>query len=512
MKWRDLQCGKQVILCNDVAGREATFRQVVGFGQTKAPADFMFLLTKEAVAYCWRELARRAGVIAEANVDATGFESLGVTVQSATLGRSEDGGPCIIVSPCSDASWRSLLDRKINSIDWISAEKCLPAESRLDLADSFPILFWGQDADISNPRFAAQVGDATIVFYADIIASTFFMLSRWEETVQPQSDQHDRFPATASVAFKQGFLDRPIVDEYALILREWLKRLLPNWRPRPHRFSVKLSHDIDLVRHYPTLPAAAREAAGDVVKRGSLAQAGRTIFDSFAERWSPDRSPSYRGIQALADISARSGLPKAAFYFMASEPGPIEGDYNPASPHMQRCIRSLQQQGFEVGFHPGYATFLNPERLLAEKLRLDAVLGLTKYGGRQHFLRFKVPDTWRHWERAGLEYDSTMGYADHEGFRCGTCHRFRPFDLEQNREMNLWEIPLIAMDVTLSVYRNMDPGSAAKRLLELTLRCKSVGGIFTLLWHNTSLDREWRPWRKMYESFVQGVAALTDKP
>lgn len=465
-------------------------------------------LTKEAVAYCWRQLAQRIDSTQPGAQSETGFENLGVTVRYGPLNRLEESCPQIIVSPCSESSWRSLLDRRSNSLDWIPAKQSLPAESQLDLADSFPVLFWGQDASDSDRRFAAQVDESTIVFYADIIASTFFMLSRWEETVQPQRDTHERFPGETSVAFKQGFLDRPIVDEYALILREWLKRLLPNWRPEPHRFSVKLSHDIDLVRRYPTFRAAAKEAAGDILKRHSVAGAQRTIFKSIAERSKPETSSWYRGIDALADISANSTLPKAAFYFMASEPGPLEGDYDATSSHMHRCIHSLKQRGFELGFHPGYATFLNPERLLAEKRKLDDVLGETKYGGRQHYLRFKVPDTWRHWERASLEYDSTLGYADQEGFRCGTCHKFRPFDLRENREIDLWEIPLVAMDATLKNYRKMTPEKAEQRLLELALCCRKVGGTFTLLWHNSSLDGEWRPWARIYERIVRQLDQL----
>ena len=48
----------------------------------------------------------------------------------------------------------------------------------------------------------------------DILASTFFMLARWEEHVNKELDNHDRFPAESSIAFKFGFLGRPIVNEY----------------------------------------------------------------------------------------------------------------------------------------------------------------------------------------------------------------------------------------------------------------------------------------------------------
>jgi len=92
-------------------------------------------------------------------------------------------------------------------------------------------------------------------------------------------------------------------------------------------------------------------------------------------------------------------------------------------------------QGFEIGFHPGYDTYRNLARPLQEKAIFDEAIGLDRYGGRQHYLRFEVLTTWRHWEAANLAYDSTLGYNRCEGFRCGTCHPFHPFDFEQNREL-----------------------------------------------------------------------------
>jgi hypothetical protein len=137
---------------------------------------------------------------------------------------------------------------------------------------------------------------------------------------------------------------------------------------------------------------------------------------------------------------------------------------------------------------------------------MDTLLGKTNYGGRQHFLRFQVPDTWRHWEQVGLSYDATLGYADHEGFRCGTCHPFRPFDVEQNRELDLWEVPLIVMDGTLHNYRQLTPEQGEARILELAHRCQQVEGTFTLLWHNSSLSGDWLPWSKVYRRVIRELA------
>src|SRR5205807_6191871 len=100
----------------------------------------------------------------------------------------------------------------------------------------------------------------------------------------------------------------------------------------------------------------------------------------------------------------------------------------------------LQDQGVEMGVHPGYYTFLSPDQLLQEVQSVRTVLGKSPVGGRQHYLRW-CPETWLHWERCGRAYDSTVGYADAIGFRAGTCIPYRPWLPALNREANLVEIP-----------------------------------------------------------------------
>ena len=141
---------------------------------------------------------------------------------------------------------------------------------------------------------------------------------------------------------------------------------------------------------------------------------------------------------------------------------------------------------FYPGVHPGYYTFNDPRRLGNEVERIREAIDERNVGGRQHFLRWH-PRTWHDWEKCGLAYDSTVGFSDHIGFRAGTCVPYRPWSLEFNREIELLEIPLVAMDVTLAYYMHLAPEQSVALLLQCAERCKIVGGVFTLLWHNRSL-------------------------
>jgi hypothetical protein len=456
-------------------------------------------LTPEAINYTWQQLLMRSGA------DASSFPAAMAYGPAGSAHR-----PQIVVRACDTKDWQYLLKQGSDRLRlrWLSAPEVVPSGAELPFSDPVPVLFWGKDTERPSSPFAEFDPDGTLLFHADIIAASFFMLSRWEETITKCHDQHGRFPGTASVAYKHGFLHRPIVDEYAIILREWLKALLPQWKPKPPTFSVKLSHDVDNIRRFSDWQVALRTFGGDLLKRRTPERAWQTATDLLAQTIRPDQTTYFQGIRSLAQSSQHHGIGDDAFYFMAASPGGLDNDYDPGSSLIRECILDLQKQGFEIGFHASYQTLDDPERLAREKAHLETIVGHTLRGGRQHFLRFRVPYTWRHWEQAGFEYDSTMSYADHEGFRCGTCYPFRPFDCELNRELNLTEWPLIVMEKTLRNYRGLTPEQAETTILDLARRCEYVGGNFTLLWHNSSLDVEWQQWTETYQRVLSVLAEM----
>jgi hypothetical protein len=102
--------------------------------------------------------------------------------------------------------------------------------------------------------------------------------------------------------------------------------------------------------------------------------------------------------------------------------------------------------------------------------------------------------TWQIWKDAGLDYDSTLGFADHVGFRCGTCHEFPVFNLRTRSPLRLRERPLVAMDTTLLApqYMALRPEQAIEWIERLSSTCRRFGGTFSLLWHNSSLIESWQ--------------------
>jgi len=110
------------------------------------------------------------------------------------------------------------------------------------------------------------------------------------------------------------------------------------------------------------------------------------------------------------------------------------------------------------------------------------------------------------WKKRGLKYDTTLSFADHEGFRCGICFPYKPFDVLKNRVLNIWELPLTVMDGSLFNYQNLIPEEGFQRIKSIINTVKKYQGVFVLSWHNSSLDDLRLPgWVEVYERTMKYI-------
>jgi hypothetical protein len=211
------------------------------------------------------------------------------------------------------------------------------------------------------------------------------------------------------------------------------------------------------------------------------------------------------------DESERQGT-RSAFYFIASEArAGLDGSYSLDDPPLRRLLRRIHERGHEIGLHPSYNTFQDAERTRLEFERLldvcrDEGIEQEAWGGRQHYLRWENPTTWRNWDLAGLAYDSTLTFAERPGFRCGVCFEYPVFDLQRRTKLVLRERPLVAMEVSLLVYQRLGRAETTSALAALRETSARFGGDFTLLWHNSRLIT--RADRRLYRRAVQPAFPL----
>jgi hypothetical protein len=371
-----------------------------------------------------------------------------------------------------------------------------------------PVIYGG---DPSLPGFMTfQAGQLKLDL--DVFGSAFFMLSRYEEIAAVERDQHDRFSAKASLAYQEGFIDRPLVDEYVEILRWALHTLWPGLPFRRHEYRLRLTHDVDKPFAGTASPTRLiRDLAADFVRRRSPNLAARRVRSWVSVRTGHREADMNFCFGWIMDQSERLGLQSAFYFITAQTAGPIDGTYSIDDPFMRALLRRIHRRGHEIGLHPSYNAFRDPEQLTIEFGRLRVAceaegIAQDKWGGRQHYLRWEAPTTWQIWDDIGLSYDTSVGFADYAGFRCGTCRAYPVFDLLRRKRLALLEKPLIVMDGSLftPTYMNLTPEHGAAHIAMLSERCRLLGGEFVLLWHNNYLQERWQ--RALYLSVLDGSA------
>ena len=344
---------------------------------------------------------------------------------------------------------------------------------------TFPILY-------GNDEF--EITESTITCGIDIWTSAFFMLTRWEEYVNPTRDEHGRFPASASTALKHNFLQLPVVNLYAQLLDRMLEHLGVSYQIIGESFSdnaLILTHDIDILQSNPKW----KSIGGDIIKRHDLKMALHRLFTFH------DPLDCY---DYLMDKS-ESVDTKSIFFFMAADHREGFSDNYLNTRKFSQIIEKIKKRGHIIGFHAGHGTADNPERYAEELQLLKQHTGLDITYSRQHFLKFDMPHTFNILEANGITHDFSLGYSDSDGFRCGTGNGYQVFDFLARKTLNVREVPLIIMDSTLNHTKHLSAAQAEELISSYIPNYTPI----SILFHNSSFDNyTWKGWKKLYNKII----------
>jgi hypothetical protein len=413
----------------------------------------------------------------------------------------------------AEGDWLTQRSMPARPLPRAAAEDFGPAEAGIPGArrpwGALPILFGRPD----DEGWARKDTTNGIAFAADILGSVFFLLTRYEEVVLQARDAHDRFPASATVAAAEGFVDRPIVEEYVDWLWEAMLALWPGLRRRETAFRLLPTHDVD--HAWATLgrgvTTVARATAGDVVRRHDPALAVGRVRSYLEGRSGRVEHDPFNTFDLLMEASERAGVP-STFYFMAGGDDPrYDGSYRLSDPPVRRLIERIHDRGHDIGLHASYHTYRSPESMSAELDSLReacraAGFDQASWGVRQHYLRFEAPATWRHQASVGFAHDSSVGFAEVNGFRSGTCREHPVFDLLGRTTLALRERPLVFMDAASDEFLAVDLDGAAARCRALVAECRRHAGDAVVLYHNSSLPaaRQRAHYRDLISSLSRG--------
>ena len=372
-------------------------------------------------------------------------------------------------------------------------------ESGIINVNNCPVLFPGDPgADIYT------LVDGTLVFHHDLLKSAFYLLSGFQEYKSKEKDSLGRFPYESSIQNKLGIIHRPLVNEYFDLIHQGISSYcrehnIPYKKPEIFDSSkLFLTHDVDRIDKYTFHTVKGK------IKSFHIKDAFKWIFHWLNPFYNKNPYWSYDFIES----AERERSVKSTYFLLNKGIKHIDSYYSFREKRIKDLIHRLEAASSEIGLHGGVQTMENSEIMEHNLNELNAVVKNTVRGNRQHRLLFDMPQTMINLHKCGIVYDSTLGFAAHEGFRNSYCYPFKLYDFNENNMIDVWEIPLIVMDVTLITYRKLDLKTALEKINLIIDEINKYKGILTILIHPESLDEEEHPGIKnFYEKFLDIAVA-----
>jgi len=361
-----------------------------------------------------------------------------------------------------------------------------------------------EPVDIKQTKFGDQkvpfaVDNSTLPF--DIFAASFYFLSRYEEYLPFQADEHQRFPATLSLQYQFDLLSTPVIDNWAMVLKNILAKKFPTLTFGRKKFSFVPTIDVD--RAYRFRASGWVKNSIRIIKAASSLDTSK-IIDIVSTGLGKNDPLDTFGY--LTEIHEQYRL-KPIFFFLLAKKGHEEFDQNinPEDEAFKNLISEISKTA-QIGVHPSYASNAQTKKISEELLSLEEITSKKIDASRQHFLKINLPHTYLQLIKAGINHDYSMGYATNVGFRAGTCTPFFWYDLQLEKQSHLKIHPFAVMDVTLQQYLKLSPDQAIAQIETLLNNVKFVNGTFYSLWHNEALSEKgrWKGWKIVYDEMLKG--------
>lgn len=333
----------------------------------------------------------------------------------------------------------------------------------------------------------------------DVLAASFYLISRYEEYLPHKKDHHKRYQATESLAYQKGFLNKPMINIWAKELGKRMSDKYPDLQFKSASYQFTPTFDIDIAWSYKN-KGFTRNTGGFIrdlfhfdlqaIKNRYQVLIGRTKdpYDTFNLQY--QWSQQYK----LSSI----------YFILFAQLGPFDKNTDTKNVNFQNLIKDLGDRA-QIGIHPSYESN-NKTKLLKQEIdELAETVHIEITKSRQHYLKLNLPGTYRNLINLGIKDDYTMGYADQVGFRASICTPFFFYDLDLESETKLKIHPFAVMDGTLRDYLNTNPEDAKMIISKLVLEVKHVNGHFISLWHNESLSNtgKWKDWLQVYEHLLR---------
>ncbi len=333
----------------------------------------------------------------------------------------------------------------------------------------------------------------------DLFATSFYLVSRYEEYLPFMPDAFNRFEAENSLAYQYDFLRIPIINIWITEFEIELKKKFQNISITHKTYSYTSTIDIDNAYKYKQkgvmrtvggyLKAIATFNKHDLIDRTSvLLEKEKDPFDSY---------------QYQLEIQKKYNL-NVIYFYLLGDYGVNDKNHPSNNTNFQRLIKHLSDYS-KPGIHPSFGSNENANQLKTEINRLAKITHRDIVLSRQHYSMLKFPDTYASLLELGITDDYSMGYANYNGFRASICAPFYWYDLDDELETGL-KIHSFCLSETSLRYKdhatveNID--SIAKTIID---DVKKYNGELITIFHNDTMGtaNDWKDWNKAYEEIVK---------
>lgn len=338
----------------------------------------------------------------------------------------------------------------------------------------------------------------------DIFSSVFYLVSRYEEYLPFKGDKFGRFRASDSFAFQNNFLQKPVVNIWIEIFKKELKMKFPLLEFKKENFSSVVTYDIDVAYKFKgrslvrNLGAAILDIIG--FRGQNFKERIQTLFFSKRDPWDI--------YDELKNIISKNQL-SSVFFFLLADKSEHDRNLHFQNPEMDKLINSIKTFS-QIGIHPSFHSSEISDKIVNEKERLEKLSGEKITKSRQHYLKFKLPDTYNALLASEISEDYSMGFPEMPGFRAGISKPFYFYDLKNEKATSLKIVPLTCMDATFVYYLEKSPEKSLAEILILLKEVKNINGTFVSIFHNDIIGGNPK-WKSVHDQVIRQIKSNLKK-
>ena len=339
----------------------------------------------------------------------------------------------------------------------------------------------------------------------DLFSTVFYILTEYYYYQVPKTDEHSRYDEMNYPLFKGGYHQRPMIHEYANLLKGLFQQNSYSVQPVSRKFQYTVSFDIDSPYLFKYKPFAIR--IGGIAKdlmQGRLKQLA-TRLKAIIGGHDP-----YDVFDYIHQSIEKNRL---LYFFLIDRNSAHDERHTYQNKQYRTLIQNISKQGIRCGLHPSYTAYNDYNRIAFEKQKLSGIIPDSPISCvRMHYLKYSLPHTYRYLIKAGFTDDYTSCPIHSTGFRTGMAIPYPWFDVEANQITRLTIHPTMIMDRSLQKYQGQNIEEAIESIKSMAAICKEVEGNFVILLHNNTLSEyaEWQGWRLVFEQSIKYLNQLSN--